>query len=364
MAWMIEEFEDLDNPTTYAVDPQGVYDWIESMASKLEDGKSRYLGKLDTGDIGRNGINEILVCGMGGSAISGDLAYSAVQSMLPVPYRVVRGYEQPASLGENTLQIIISYSGNTEEAIWAYTQGHNRNAKIVVISSGGALKDLALKHGYMLIELPGSYIAPRLATGHILSALLAVLISIFPELAGIESDMNDAVTSLRRGSKRYSKELDFEKNFAKRLAHDFHGVFPVIASGVLTAPVAMRFQAQFNENSKWPAHFTVLPEMNHNEIVAFSQPGPATKRSGLLVLRDRDDHPRVQYRQDFTIDLVEKHMAWVHQLKGDGKTLLGRLMSMVQTADYSSYYLACARGLNPLTISAIDSLKERLGKLN
>ncbi len=363
MIWAHEDFEDLDGPATYAADPSGVYGWIETSDQRLSDAKSLYLGASRPPIERRDDIREVLICGMGGSAISGDIAYSVTSQSLPVPCRVVRGYTLPVSLGPGTLLIVVSYSGNTEESVWAYTQGHNRMANVVAIATGGALGDLADRHGTPLVKLPTDYPAPRLALPHLLCAVLSVLSAAFEGMEFIHESVEDAIVSLKRGANRYSRDLQYDKNFAKRLAYDIHGSFPVIAAAELTWPAALRFQAQINENSKWPCHACMIPEMNHNEVVAYAQAGPATGRTGILFLRDKDDHPRVKFRQDFTSDLVRKHVAWVHELKGEGKTLLGRLMSMMQTADYTSYYLACARGLDPLTIRAIDTLKERLGKI-
>jgi len=363
MNWIDEEFEDLDDPISYAVDPSGVYDWIEKAGDKLEDGTKKYIGRVDVGAYQGVEIREVLISGMGGSAIAGDLAYSVVMHRLPVPCRVVRGYIQPGSLGKGTLHIVVSYSGNTEEAVWAYTQGHNRGAAVLAVCSGGALRDLAERHERLCVGLPDDYPAPRLALGHLLPAVLGVLVAFFPELGFVGESLEDAVTYLRRGAKRYARDLPYDKNAAKQLAYEIHGVFPVIVGSSLTWPAALRFQTQLNENAKWPAFATTIPEMNHNEIVAYTQPGPATGRIGLIVLADKEDHPRVQFRQDFTLDMVEKRVKWTTQLRGEGKTHLGRAMSLMQTADFVSYFLACARGLNPLTIDAIGTLKERMGKL-
>jgi glucose/mannose-6-phosphate isomerase len=360
---MAEDFEDLDSPTTYAVDPSGVYGWIEKWDSQLEDGSGRYVGKIDLRDLKKAEISEVIVCGMGGSAIAGDVAFAAVREMVPVPCGVVRGYVLPLSLGKSTLQIVVSYSGDTEESISAYTQGHNRGAKVVVVASGGALKDVARHHGCPCIELPPDCLAPRTALGYLLTAVLGVLMSAFDEVHGLEEMIGDAVTSLKRGLKRFERDLPFEKNQTKQLAHDIHGVFPVVVGTELTFPAALRFQAQLNENSKWPCHASKLPEMNHNEVVAYSQPGPATKRTGIIMLLDEDDHPRTQARQNFTIDLLEQHVAWVGRLKGEGKGSFARLINLIQAADFTSYYLACGRGLDPRRIRAIDELKDRMGKV-
>jgi glucose/mannose-6-phosphate isomerase len=362
MDWISEEFDDLDDLTTYAVDPAGVYGWIERTGSLLEDGVRNFMGKLDLAGFGSQ-FREVLICGMGGSAISGDIAKAVVFRELPVPISVVRGYTQPGGLGKGVLQIVVSYSGNTEESIWAYTQGHNRGAHLVVITSGGALKELAERNGHPLIVLPDDYPAPRLAIGHLLAAVLSVFDAAFDGMDFISESLADAVISLNRGVRRYQRDLPFDRNVAKKLAHDLHEAIPVVVGSALTWPVALRFRAQLNENAKWPCFVSMIPEMNHNEIVAYTWPGPVSGKIGLVMLVDKDDHPRVQFRQEFASDMVEDRISWVNHVKGEGKTLLGRLMSMIQTADFSSYYLACARGIDPLKIEAIDTLKERLGKL-
>ncbi len=358
-----EEFDDLDNPTTYAVDPSGVYGWIARWDKQLDEGAKKYIGRIDLPTEGNASIREVIVCGMGGSAIAGDVAYAAIREMLPVPYRVIRGYTQPASLGENTLQIVVSYSGNTEEAIWAYTQGHNRGANIVAVCSGGALMEMSERHGRVVVRIPEDCLAPRMALGYLLPAVLGVLDAAFEDVGQLEKMLEESVTALRRGLLKYERDLPFEKNFAKRLAFDIHETFPVVVASELTWSAALRFHAQLNENAKWLCHASKLPEMNHNEIVAYAQPGSATKQIGIIMLRDKDDHPRVQFRQDFTMDAVDGTVAWIRQLKGEGKNPLARLLSLIQTADFTSYYLACARGLDPKDIRAIDDLKDKLGKV-
>ena len=363
MAWIREDFEDLDNPTTYSYDPSGVYGWIDNASRLLDNAIKENWGKVDIGDTVGKEFREVLVCGMGGSGIAGDLAYSIVARDIPLPFRVIKGYELPNSVDKSSLVLILSYSGNTEEVVWCYTQAHNREAHCVAISKGGAIGEMAQKFGCPQIPLPTDYPAPRLALWHLLIVVLSCLYKAFPYLGSIEDALHDSVQTLKRGANKYSKELEFGKNFAKKLAWDIHQVWPVIIGSELTWPVAKRFQAQLNENAKWPAAASCLPEMNHNEIVAFSQPGPATSATGIIMLRDKDDHARVHHRQDFTIDLVQKHVAWVHQLKGEGKTHMSRIVSLLQTIDYTSYYLACGRGLDPAAIRSIDILKERLGKL-
>jgi glucose/mannose-6-phosphate isomerase len=358
-----EELRDLDRDETFKVDRFDMYSWIQNNYKMLTHGLTEYIGKLDPVVPSGKSIREVLVCGMGGSAIAGDLANVAVQNFLPVPYSVVKSYQAPNSIGEGTLQIIISYSGNTEESIWAYTQGHNRGANIVVITAGGALEELASLNGYPCIMIPPDCPAPRLALGYLVTAALAVLDNVFHEITGIDEIVQDAIISVKRGVKKFEKALPLQKNFTKQLAVDIHKVCPVVIGSDITWPAALRFQTQLNENAKWPCHASRLPEMDHNEIVAYSHSGPATSRTGIILMRDKDDHVRTQLRQDFTIDLLENSVAWIKQLKGEGKNCFARVCNLIQAADFTSYYLACARGLDPFEIQAISSLKDRLGKI-
>jgi glucose/mannose-6-phosphate isomerase len=360
--WPEEEFQDLDKEETYQVDRSDMYGFIRKSAEMVSFGLNEFIGKLSDRLSGIKGVSEILVCGMGGSAISGEVAYAAVRDMLKVPYRVVRYYCPQSSIKKSTLLVIVSYSGNTEESIWAYTQGHDKGANVVTISSGGALAELSARHGHPHIRLPGDCPAPRLALGYLVAALLAILEAVFDEVNGLGNVLDHTVTALKSGEKRFDRDLPLQKNIAKKLAMDIHQAFPVIIGSDLTWPAALRFQTQLNENAKWPAHASMFPEMNHNEIVAYTRPGPLTRHIGAILLRDADDHPRVQLRQDFTADMLETGLAWVRQLKGEGMNPFARLMNLIQIADYTSYYLACGRGIDPMEINAISILKERMGK--
>jgi glucose/mannose-6-phosphate isomerase len=358
-----EHFADLDSAETYKADIHGMYDWIRHSDRPFAEGMSKFKNAIKGQIKNIKDIREILICGMGGSAICGDVANVAFGHNLQIPYRVIRGYSLPSSLGPNTLQIVVSYSGGTEESIWAYTQGHNRSAKIIVLCSGGILKELADRHKHPVITLSTGYPAPRLALSHMSTAIISIISELFGEPEGLEDKLKDTAQVLRRASKKFDKELPIEKNFAKRIAKDLHGVSPVIIGSELTWPAALRFQSQLNENSKWPAHACMIPEMNHNEIVAYTRDGIATFHTGVILLKDKDDHPRVRLRQDFTAGMIEETVSWVSEMKGEGKSPFARVMSLILAADYTSYYFACGRGIDPLEINAISNLKDRLGKM-
>lgn len=359
-----DKFGNLDNPETFRIDRSDMYSWIEKWEKILKKGIKESFENPELKRINRREYREIIVCGMGGSAIAGDVAFAAVADKIRIPYRIVRGYFSPASMGNETLLIILSYSGSTEEAIWSYAQGHNKGAEVVAISSGGALRDLANRNGRVFVGIPSDAPAPRLALGYLFPAVLAVIERTNPEIDNLEDVLNDSIKTLSAGKKRFERNLPEAKNLAKQIARQMSYVFPVIAGSEYTWPSALRFQTQLNENAKWPSHASQIPELNHNEIVAYSQAGALTSKIGLLLLVDKEDHPRVRIRQDFTSHLVEDSIEWVRSIKGEGKTRLARIINLIQLADYVSYYLACGRGVDPMDITAISSLKQFMGEID
>ncbi|MFH1677162.1 MAG: bifunctional phosphoglucose/phosphomannose isomerase [bacterium] len=346
------EFEDLDNPQTYAVDPKGFYKWIFESGKQLEEAVEKHFAEI--AEKSSEGITHVTVCGMGGSAIAGDVLYGYIREQLPVPYNVIRGYEAPSGLGPGTLLIAISYSGNTEETISLFEEGIKRGAKIAVICSGGKLEELAKKHDCRLIKVRDDIPAPRLALPTLLAALASVLNENFTETIGIKRELDNSVKELNQNAEEVAREIEFDRNPAKKLARDIHSCFPILIGTEITYPAAFRFMTQLNENAKWPCHATSLPEMSHNEIVAYSQANWITKKLGIIFLRHTSDNERIKIRQDEMIRMFDKKAAFVREF------MTGSVMSSILFADFVSYYLACAQGLDPSDISPITDLKEKL----
>ena len=157
---------------------------------------------------------------------------------------------------------------------------------------------------------------------------------------------------LSEGAEMAAREIEFDRNQAKKLARDIHSCFPVIIGDETTYPAAFRFMTQLNENAKWPCHATSLPEMSHNEIVAYSNANPITNKLGIIFLRG-SENKRIKIRQDEMIRMFDKKAAFVREFHTG-------VMHLILFADFVSYYLACARGLDPSDICPITELKEKL----
>jgi glucose/mannose-6-phosphate isomerase len=305
---------------------------------------------------------QILVTGLGGSAIGGDLLRVFAGDKLGIPVLVNRDYTLPWFVGEQTLIFVISYSGNTEETLSAYDAVRERGSSVVVITTGGELERRAVADGRTVIRVPGG-IAPRSATGYLFIPMLAVLerLGLF---FGIRAEVEGLSAHLRELRDRYGPEIPVRDNPAKQLAVTLQHRLPVIwGSAGTTEVVAQRWKGQLNENTKTPAYWNLFPELNHNEVVGFEQPEEILGRIWLVILRDEGDHPRVQLRVKVTRELVRK-AAGLTEVHSSGPTELARVYSLIYLGDYASIYLAALAGIDPGPVRVIDHLKSELAKHN
>lgn len=303
----------------------------------------------------------IVVTGLGGSAIGGDLlrVYTAGRTAMPVI--VNRDYSLPAFVDQQTLVFVVSYSGNTEETIGAYEQGQAKKARILVLTTGGKLKEMAEKDHIPVVTVPGG-IAPRSATGYLFIPMLAVLERL-GLVSGVKKEVDELVQRLQLLREELKPEVNVEGNPAKQLAVRFYGHIPVIwGASATTEVVAQRWKGQFNENTKTPAYWNVFPELNHNEIVGFEKPEELLQKLYIVMLQDNDDHPRVQKRMEITRKVVEKIVAGVEEVRSTGSGALARTYSLIYIGDYTSIYLAVLYGIDPGPVKVIDGLKEKLSR--
>jgi glucose/mannose-6-phosphate isomerase len=296
---------------------------------------------------------------MGGSAIAADLLADAYFPRLKVPFKVCRNYRLPEFVGPDTLLIVISYSGNTEETLAALKEGEKRGARIWALSSGGKLREEAVKKHYPFFLIPGGY-QPRAALPLLLGTLQSAL-SRAGILADAENDLPPAAALLQELRRENCWETPLRSNPAKQLAKKLLGRIPVIiGTSDLTSAVALRFKCQLNENSKQAALPAILPEMNHNEIVNLA----ALPRSGnpfaLVVLRDEKESERMKKRVEITKSILSKTLGGVNELPARGKNPLARLLSLVMFTDFVSVYLALEAGIDPTPVEAIERLKKEL----
>lgn len=303
-------------------------------------------------------VRSVVLCGMGGSAVAGDLARSGLGGELAVPLVVVRGYGLPGFCGPGTLVVAVSHSGNTEETLAAYDDARRRGCRVVAVSAGGELARRARRDGVPHAAVPGAALMPRSAVGHLAGAVLGIL-----EAAGVTSGVGPALERTAATLEALARELGPERpadeNEAKSLALWLLGGTPLVwgSEGVAEGP-ALRWKTQLNENAKVPAFHAVLPELDHNEVEGWCQGAGAGYR--VVVLRHPGEHPRVAARVEATLASLEGSGLAFRAVHAVGHTPLEWVFSLVLEGDFVSTYLALARGVDPTPVPVLAALKERL----
>lgn len=306
-------------------------------------------------------IRNIVVAGMGGSAIGGDLLRVYCLQKLGVAVSVIRDYKAPCFVDKHSMVFATSYSGNTEETLSFYEEAKERGAAIVNITSGGKLEEMAVRDGLPVISIPAG-LAPRAATGYLFLPTVLILEQM-GLLQEIHHEVDELVDCLKEMRSKLKPDSPVEKNPAKKLALSFKNHIPLVwGASSTTEVVAQRWKGQINENAKAPAFWNVFPELNHNEIVGFEVPEKALSRLWIVFLQDKYDHPRVKKRMDITRAVVEKSVGGVSDVHSVGEGLLARMYSLIYTGDFASVYLAMLYGINPGPVKAIDYLKKELAK--
>ena len=305
-------------------------------------------------------IKNIHFCGMGGSAFAGDLLLNLYDDQIDVPFQVHRGYHIPKCIHEDSLIIISSYSGNTEETISNFKEAKKHKAQILAITSGGEIADKMTKSN--LVIIPEGY-PPRHALGYSFFALIYSL----EKLGFIEinpDDVEETIQVLGMLARHNDPDVHEHKHFAQTFAQSLHHKIPIIyADEYSFGTLAMRFRNQLNENSKVLAYSNTFPEMNHNEIVGYDMEYELLNKFIFVFLRDPEkEEPRIQLRIKLTKEILRKRKVQVMEIFPDGKSRLARVFSLIYRADWASFYLAILNDKNPLEIKNIDFLKTELNK--
>lgn len=346
----------LDDRATYDLDSLGLVTGMAASVSAFDEARA---GAEATDLVWpADAVANVAICGMGGSGIAGDLVVGAYRERLRRPVQVLRDYYVPGWVGEDTLVVLSSYSGETEETLTAASQATERNAPCVAITSGGKLGTFYRDMGIPVIDVPPG-LQPRAALLRLLVPLVVVLsrFGVIPDAAG---DLDDAREAIGRSVDANDPAVPGEANPAKTLAHTLVGTVPVFWGAELTSAVAQRFKGQVNENAKAPAYWGVLPEVDHNEICGFAGMGEFGALCRLVLLRDPHHHRQVIRRFDLTRELVEGDVGGVVEATGSASTALGRVLDLVMLGDYTSLYMGLLRGVDPGPVAAIGALKGRL----
>ncbi len=303
----------------------------------------------------------IVILGMGGSGISGDITRVLLEDELSIPIYVNKDYKLPKFADKNTLFLAVSYSGNTEETLSGFDQAVSLGATVVSITSGGGLAKRAKEKNLPLVIIPKD-IQPRAALGYLLIPVLVALEK-FGLIEDKTTEIEETIASLKQARENLSPGSSSDENRAKQLAERLIGKIPIIyGSGGITGIAALRWKCQFNENGKVPAFYNVFPELNHNETVGWELLEDITERFFLIMLRDDQDHSQVKKRINITNSLIQDHFDGVFEVRTKGKSMLERIFSIIYLGDFTSVYLAVIEGIDPSPVERISVLKKRLAE--
>lgn len=308
-------------------------------------------------------IRQVVVAGMGGSAIGADLLAAYAEPVLSLPFFVHRGYGLPAwAAAEHTLVICSSHSGNTEETLSAFEAAKARGCPVLAVTTGGELAEQAkaANDPLWIFDHAGQ---PRTAVGYSFGLLLAALarLGFMPDPA---AEIADAVSAMKAQQKILLPEVPDTENSAKRMGGQFMGRWITIWGAGLMAPVARRWKTQINENAKAQAIFEILPEADHNALQGVMQPEEHFGATMSIFLRARHNHPRDELRAEHTRMAVMLQGQNTDTITAQGETRLANLWTALHYGDYASYYLAIAYGFDPTPVPMLVDLKENMKRGN
>ena len=299
---------------------------------------------------------------MGGSAIGADLVRSYLYLDSKIPIMVIREYTLPAYVDEETLVIVSSYSGNTEETLSAYKEAREKKATLLAVSSDGLLKDNATRDKVTFVEIPRN-LPPRCSLGYlsIIPLCLLARLGLTSDPARAIHQMIKTLEDLRHQS--LNPRIGQKDNISKSVSLRLFNKLPFIYSSSVHFDVcAIRLRGQLAENSKALSSSHVFPEMNHNEIVGWVHPEKQFKNFVAAMLRDKQMHPRVALRMDITSRLIKEEGVELIEIASRGEDLLSRIFSLIYIGDFISFYLAILYGIDPAPVDRVTYLKEQLAK--
>jgi glucose/mannose-6-phosphate isomerase len=339
------------------LDEKGMLGLVETFPAQMQEAWT--LAKKFVASLDKNDYSRIVLCGMGGSAIAGDMVRSCLGNEIEVPLHVSRGYDVPAHLARGALCIVSSYSGNTGETLLSYESLRAHAKSVIAISGGGKLEELCSRDQVPLCKIP-SGMPPRAAIAY----------SFFPTLltihaAGLcqvsDDDFHLAKDRLDHVCSQYA--IDNPDNRAVEIAQALQGCIPfVYSAGMLCEAVARRWCCQINENSKSLAHFASFTELNHNEIVGWEYPANLLNNVAIVSLEDEDDHELAKRQRDIGLNIIEPLSAGVIRVETAGGSRMGRILSTMILGDFASVYLALINGVDPTPVEKIDYLKMQLSQ--
>ncbi len=298
-------------------------------------------------------VRNILITGLGGSGIGGTIVSEIVYNECPVPITVNKDYFIPAFVNENTLVIVSSYSGNTEETLQAFESAIKKNAMVACITSGGKILEIAKKNDFDTIVIPGG-MPPRSCLGYSLVQLFYILHSYKMIGDDFKKQLNASVSLIENEKANILAEANLLSDF-------FVGKIPVIYAVDGFNGVATRFRQQINENSKMLCWHNILPEMNHNELVGWAG---KNENLAVIILRNKSDYSRTQTRLEISSEVFKKYTPHVKECWSKGDSNLERAIYLIHLTDHVSVIIAEKRKIDAMEINIINHLKGELAKID
>ncbi len=303
--------------------------------------------------------SNIIIAGMGGSAIGGDLVKDWARDKIDIPIEVNRDYSLPNYSNKKSLVLILSYSGETEESLSAFLHALKKGCMTYCISSGGNLMKFAKRTGAPHLSVP-SGMPPRAALPYMFTPLLTMIEK--SELTfGVTDELTEAINILEKLSSDNSPEIPTSINYSKKLALDLNDTIPAIYGFGIFGSVAHRFKQQFNENSKIPSKYEVFSELNHNEIVGWEQKSKFSRLYSIIFLRDKNEPDQIKSRIELTKQLSCLPLT-TYEVWSKGECDLAKMLSTICIGDFTSVYHAILNKIDPTPVNTINQLKEKLGK--
>jgi len=336
-----------------ATDSQGMLAATLALPEQVAEAAERSKGLSGLPPI--DGITSVVVLGMGGSGIAGDVVAAVAGPFMPIPVVVAKSYELPAFVGDGTLVFAVSFSGDTEETVEATSEAAVQGAKVVVVSRGGELTRLGEAWGSPIVGVPDDIPQPRAAVGALAIPPLIVLeqIGLFP---GARRWVDEAVRGLVA---RRDEITSTGSTIVADAARQIGRTIPLIyGGGAVGAVAAQRWKTQMNENAKVPAFWNAQPELCHNEIAGWGQHGDLTRQALTLVaLRHDFEHPQVMRRFELVFQMVDEVVAGIVQIQARGDGQLAQLLDLILVGDLTSLQLALNEGIDPGPVPALDDIK-------
>jgi glucose/mannose-6-phosphate isomerase len=310
------------------------------------------IGRKATLTLPAQEIHHVLVCGLGGSGIGGSIVSELLAGEASVPINVSKGYFIPSYVSQYTLVIISSYSGNTEETLHCLELALTKKAKIVCITSGGKVAEIAKAKGLDLILVPGG-MPPRACLGYSLTQLLFVL-----QFNKLTSPV--CLKQLEDGIKLIDAEEQTIQKDALEISAGLVGKLPVIYATTYYEGIAIRFRQQLNENAKILCWHHVIPEMNHNELVGWRE---KNDHIAVIIFRDKEEYERNNVRIEINKEVIRTYTSHITEIWSKGKSAIEKAIYFIHLGDWISVDLAEKRGYDATEINVINHLKSKLSEL-